>query len=156
MTNIFSLGLFFHILGITLLAGGSLGGLLLERQLYRYFLTSPDKALALAPLMGRYPVVIQYGAILMLLSGITLLSALHWAVVSQAWFIIKMFLYVALILNGTLVARPTGLQLKELMTHPATNETKNRFHSLKRKMTIFHITEFSMLVAIYVLAIYRF
>jgi hypothetical protein len=67
-----------------------------------------------------------------------------------------MFLYVALILNGTLVARPTGLKLKALLMQPAGPGTAERFLSLKRKMTIFHVTEFSMLLAIYVLAIYRF
>ncbi|HXS54842.1 MAG TPA: DUF2269 family protein [Hanamia sp.] len=152
----FSFALFFHIVGITLLAGGAVGGLILERQLYRYVLATPDKAIALAPLMSRYPVVIQIGAVVMLLSGLTMLAALHWIVVSQDWFIIKMILYVGLILNGSLVARPTGLQLKALIMQPVTAETNSRFLSLKRKMTIFHITEFSMLIAIYLLAIYRF
>ena len=156
MTNMFSFALFFHIIGITLIAGGAVGGFILERQLYRYLLATPEKAIVLAPLMGRYPVIIQVGAVLMLLSGLTMLNALHWAVVSQSWFIIKMFLYVALILNGTLVARPTGLRLKALLMQPAGPGTTGRFLSLKRKMTIFHITEFSMLIAIYVLAIYRF
>ncbi|MGN6600797.1 MAG: DUF2269 family protein [Ginsengibacter sp.] len=156
MSNLFPFALFFHIIGITLIAGGSIGGLVLERQVYRYFNQTPSKAVVLAPLMSRYPIIIQSGALLMLLSGLTMLYTLHWAVASELWFIIKMCLYVALILNGLLVAKPTGMKLGKLLALPQTEETNKQFHSLKRKMTIFHISEFSMLVMIYVLAIYRF
>src|SRR5690242_12130528 len=156
MSNLFPFALFFHIIGITLIAGDSIGGLVLERQVYRYFNQTPSKAVVLAPLMSRYPIIIQSGALLMLLSGLTMLYTLHWAVASELWFIIKMCLYVALILNGLLVAKPTGMKLGKLLAMAPSETTNQQFRILKRRMTIFHITEFSMLAMIYLLAIYRF
>lgn len=158
MSYLFPLGLFIHIIGITCIAGGSVGGLLLERLLWKHLKeAAPEKIPALTPLMSHYPIIIQTGTLLMLLSGLMMLWALGWVVAGQWWFIIKMLLVVALILNGSLVAKPNGARLLQLVPRLINGETlQPELAKLKRKMTLFHVSELTMLAVVYLLAIFRF
>lgn len=154
---LFSIGLFIHILGITLIAGGSLGGLVLERQIWKSLPDSPEKVRVLGPLMPKYPVIIQAGTLLMLVSGLIMLGALGWGLAGQVWFIVKMLLVVALVLNGVWVAKPNGARLRALIPRLMQGEPVNaEIARVRRNMTIFHITEMTMLVVVYLLAVFRF
>lgn len=154
---LFSIGLFIHILGITLIAGGSLGGLVLENQIWKSLPGSPERVQALSPLMPKYPIIIQAGTLLMLFSGLIMLGALGWAVAGQIWFIVKMLLVVALVLNGIWVAKPNGARLRALIPRLMQGEpVAAEIAKVKRNMTVFHITEMTMLVVVYLLAVFRF
>ncbi|TAM94119.1 MAG: DUF2269 family protein [Chitinophagaceae bacterium] len=157
MNHLFSIGLFIHIIGITCIAGGSIGGLVLESHIWKHIHESPEKVHVLGPLMSKYPVIIQAGTLLMLFSGLLMLGALGWTVAGQWWFIIKMLFVVALVLNGMLVAKPNGLKLRKLVPRLVKGENvKNDINKIKRNMTVFHISELGMLLIVYLLAIFRF
>lgn len=156
MNHLFSIGLFIHIVGITCIAGGIIGGLVLENHLWKHLHQSPEKASILAPLMSKYPVIIQVGTLLMLLSGFLMLKALSWAVVGQWWFIIKMALVVALILNGMLVARPNGNRLRLLVGQMVNGQqVETELKMVRRKMLLFHISEMTLLIVVYLLAVFQ-
>lgn len=157
MSHLFSIGLFIHIIGITCIAGGSIGGLVLENQIWKHVRESPDKIHVLGPLMSKYPVIIQAGTLLMLASGLMMLGALGWHIAEQAWFIIKMLLVVALVLNGMLVAKPNGLRLQSLVPALVKGEqVQAEITKVKKNMTWFHISELTMLFLVYLLAVFRF
>lgn len=157
MSHLFSIGLFIHIIGITCIAGGSIGGLVLETQIWKHVRESPEKIHVLGPLMSKYPVIIQAGTLLMLFSGLIMLGAIGWGVAEQWWFIIKMMLVVALVLNGVLVARPNGQRLRTLVARLVHGENVTvEIARVKRNMTLFHATELSMLAIVYLLAVFRF
>jgi len=154
---LFSIGLFIHIIGITFIAGGSLGGLVLENQIWKSLPTSPEKVRVLGPLMPKYPVIIQAGTLLMLVSGLVMLGALGWSIASQGWFIAKMLLVVALVLNGLLVAKPNGIKLRALIPRLMKGEPVTlEIAKVKRTMTLFHLSEMTMLLLVYLLAVFRF
>lgn len=157
MSYLFSIGLFIHIIGITCIAGGSIGGLVLEAHIWKHIRESPEKVHVLGPLMSKYPVIIQAGTLLMLLSGLLMLSTLGWAVAGQWWFIIKMLLVVALVLNGMLVAKPNGARLRTLVPGIIKGDNvQDEISRVKRNMTMFHISELTMLLVVYLLAVFRF
>lgn len=157
MGSLFSLGLFVHIIGITCIAGGSVGGLVLENQIWKHVHASPEKVSVLGPLMSKYPIIIQSGTLLMLISGLIMLGATHWVMVDQWWFIIKMILVVALVLNGMLVAKPTAEKLRKLIPQIVHGEPLQfEVQRLKKRMMIFHISEITMLLIVYLLAVFRF
>jgi hypothetical protein len=157
MDHLFSIGLFIHIIGITCIAGGSIGGLVLETHIWKHIRESPDNVRVLGPIMPNYPVIIQAGTLLMLFSGLLMLGALGWTVAGQWWFIIKMVLVAGLVLNGVLVARPNGARLRKLVPRLARGEdVKAELSKVKRNMTLFHISELAMLVTVYLLAVFRF
>jgi hypothetical protein len=156
MNHLFSIGLFIHIIGITCIAGGSIGGLILENHMWKHIQGSPEKASVLAPLMGKYPVVIQAGTLLMLLSGFLMLKALSWAVVGQWWFIIKMALVVALVLNGMLIAKPNASKLRVLVGQLVNGQpVEAELKTVRKKMIVFHFSEMSLLIVVYLLAVFQ-
>jgi hypothetical protein len=156
MNHLFSIGLFIHIVGITCIAGGIIGGLVLENYIWKQVYQMPEKASALAPLMSTYPVIIQAGTLLMLLSGFLMLKALSWAVVGQWWFIIKMALVVALVLNGMLVARPNGNKLRVLVGEMANGQpVKAELAIVRKRMRIFRVSEMTLLMVVYLLAVFQ-
>ncbi|HKI44011.1 MAG TPA: hypothetical protein VKA08_01645 [Balneolales bacterium] len=116
MESLFSIGLFGHIIGITCIAGGSVGGWILETQVWKHVHTSPEKVVVFGPLMPKYPIIIQVGTLLTLISGLIMLGATHWVMAHQWWFIIKMMLVVTSVLNGLLVAKPNTPKLQDLIT----------------------------------------
>jgi uncharacterized membrane protein SirB2 len=181
--NLFSIGLFIHIIGITCIAGGSIGGLVLEMHLWKIIRQAPQQASAVGPLMSKYPVIIQAGTLLMLISGLMMLGALGWQVAGRAWFIVKMFLVLALILNGRFVAKPNGEKMHrliprlirqravpvesgagELLPENLLVESKTEMESavkaeleaVRKRMIAFHISEMTLLGIVYLLAIFRF
>lgn len=157
MESLFSIGLFVHIIGITCIAGGSIGGIILEYQIWKYVFSSPDKVMVLGPLMSKYPIIIQVGTLLMLISGLIMLGSTHWVLAHQWWFIIKMMLVVSLVLNGLLVAKPNTQKLQGLITRIIDGEPLLReVHQVKRRLIVFHVSEMAMLLAVYLLAIFRF
>jgi hypothetical protein len=157
MNHLFSFGLLIHIIGITCIAGGSIGGLVLEAHIWKHIRESPEKVHVLGPLMSKYPVIIQAGTLLMLLSGLLMLGTLGWTIARQWWFIIKMVLVVALVLNGILVAKPNGVKLRTLVPGLIKgDQVQEEIDRVKRNMTLFHISELAMLLIVYLLAIFRF
>lgn len=133
MTYLFPTALFIHIVGITCIAGGSIGGLLLEKHIWKNVRESPEKVHVLGPLMSQYPAIIQVGTILMLISGLMMLDALGWEVAGQWWFIIKMVFVVALVLNGMLVAKPKGTKLRILVPRLVKGENvKSEISKVKK------------------------
>lgn len=157
MSYLFPIGLFIHIIGITCIAGGSIGGLVLENQIWKHIADAPEKVQVLGPLMSKYPVIIQAGTLLMLFSGLIMLGALGWTVAGQWWFIIKMLLVVALVLNGMLVAKPNGLKIRMLVPELIKGKSVgNELKVVRKRMMLFHITELAMLLIVYLLAIFRF
>ncbi|MEO9005415.1 MAG: hypothetical protein ABI288_11795 [Ginsengibacter sp.] len=156
MSYLFPIALFIHIIGITFIAGGSIGGLLLEKYIWKSIRESPEKVPVFGPLMVQYPAIIQVGTLLMLISGLMMLDALGWVVAGQWWFIVKMILVVALVLNGMLIAKPNSNRLLILVPRLVNGENvKVEIAKVKKNMTWFHISELSMLVVVYLLAIFR-
>ena len=70
---IFQIGLLFHIIGIFLIAGGSIGNLVVEKLFWNYLANFSEKSRTLAILLGRFPAIILTGSMLMLASGILML-----------------------------------------------------------------------------------
>lgn len=157
MNHLFSTGLFIHIIGITCIAGGSIGGLILENQVWKHVQESPENIKVLGPLMPKYPVVIQAGTLLMLISGLMMLDALGWKTAGQWWFVVKMVFVAALVLNGILVAKPNGSKLRMLVPRLLRGENvQSEISRVKRNMTLFHVSELAMLMLVYLLAVFRF
>jgi hypothetical protein len=145
-------GILLHIIGIMLIGGGSIGSLFVENAFWKKAKQSPNEALLLAPLMQQLPIVIIVGSVLMLASGLLLLYVANWAYIYQPWLLIKLVLYIILMLNGALVAKPLGAQIARMV---ATYPAHSQLHSLQKKMTRFHLVQFTLLLAVFVLAVFK-
>ncbi len=161
MASLHIFALFLHIIGITLIAGGFVGSIIAERLLWDY-LKHEQSGLAavIAPLLRRFPPVIQVGTVLMLISGLLLLWSNQWAYWGQLWFTAKLILYVLLILNGALVATPVSEKLIVLLIKP---ESRTEFSlslraalpAIRQRMYLFLLTQTAMLLVVYLLSVYK-
>jgi uncharacterized membrane protein len=150
---IFQIGLLFHIIGIFLIAGGAVGNILTESLFWKYVQQSPDKSQTLALLLKRFPSIILTGSMLMIVSGVLMLFGVNWIFVGQPWFTIKILLYIILLLNGILVAKPT---VAKIVNEVQSAEPKmSTLMKLRKKIRNFHIVQFSVLFLLVAVAIFK-
>lgn len=145
------LALAIHLLCFAFLAGGSLGAKVLHGAM-RAQLGSPAQAALLLSTMLRFSIVAQIGGGLMLVSGIGLLATEHWAYWGSGWLYAKLGLFVVLMANGPLVARPAAMQLLGALESGGSGVAVTA--PLKR-LEIFHMVQVAGLAGIVLLAVLK-
>lgn len=146
--------LLFHLVALTVLACGGLGGGLLHIRLRNALRTAPAQAGALGPLAMNFGIVAQIGALLMLLSGIALLASRGWADWGQHWLSTKLTIFVIMVANGVLVAKPAGARLASAAARAATGEdTRADVAAAVQRLGTFHLVQLVGFLAIIALGV---
>lgn len=140
-----------HLLCLTILSGGSLGAKVLHGAMRGKMEGAPAQAAVLLTAMLRFAVVAQIGAGLMLVSGVGLLSAERWAYWGTGWLYTKLAVFVILVLNGPLVARPASNELLAALNAGGGSAAAAPL----RRLEIFHTVQVIGLVAIVLLAVLK-
>jgi len=146
------LALAIHLLCFAFLAGGSIGAKVLHGAMLSKIAGTPTQAAVLLTAMLRFSIVAQIGGGLMLVSGIGLLAVEHWAYWGQGWLYVKLLLFIVLMANGPLVARPAAKQL--LGTLESGGSGAAVAAPLKR-LEIFHVVQLTGFVGIVLLAVLK-
>jgi uncharacterized membrane protein len=173
--SFWSFALLFHMIGFSLIAGGMIGGITLHRAIWRNLADAPAQATTAARLGLHFPLMIQAGAMVMLLSGLGLLAARQWVYLGQPWLTVKLSLYVLLWLNGLLVARPASRQFERTMSKwlaaqamlppPAAPEGAAANYraeigaalaQIRRRLTLFHANQALMVAVVVIMAVFKF
>jgi len=150
---IFHIGLLFHIIGIFLIAGGSIGNLVVEKLFWHYIGQVSEKSKTLSVLLSRFPKIILAGSMLMLASGLLMLYSVNWTFWGQTWLTIKLCLYSVLLFNGLLIAGPTLAKIVSEVQSPQFQ--MQALLDLKKKMTRFHIIQFSVFLLLLIVVIFK-
>ena len=145
--------LFLHIISLVVLFGGAVGGLMVHRVLVSTIRTAPLNAAPLGMAAGRLGITAQIGALLMLLSGLNLMASRGWADWGSGWLSVKLSIYVLLVLNGFLVAKPTSIKLMAQMSRGATADA-GIVRKLVGRLDLFYVAQFAGLFAILALAVF--
>lgn len=140
-----------HLLCFAVLAGGALGAKVLHGAMRGQIAGAPAQAAVLLSAMLRFSIVAQVGAGLMLVSGVGLLWVEHWAYWGHGWLYAKLALYVLLVLNGPLVARPTAKQLLGALESGGGAAVAAPL----RRLEVFHTVQVAGLTAIVLLAVLK-
>lgn len=146
------LALAIHLICFAVLAAGAMGAKVLHGAMRAAIGSSPGDATVLLRTMLRFAIVAQVGAGLMLLSGIGLLATEHWAYWGMGWLSAKIALFVLLVLNGPLVARPAANRLLSALTSGATDDA---VAVPLRRLDMFATVQVIGLVAIVLLAVLK-
>ena len=146
------LALAIHLLCFAFLSGGAIGAKVLHGAMRARIAGTPAQAAVLLSAMLRFSIVAQIGAGLMLVSGIGLLGTERWAYWGQGWLYVKLALFVLLVINGPLVARPAAMQL--LGALESGNGGAAVAAPLKR-LEVFHTVQVAGLIGIVVLAVLK-
>jgi len=109
------------------------------------------EAVVVARLTMPFAIVFLVGAGLLILSGVGMLAEGHWADWGQLWLTVKIVLFVVVILNGRLVARPAALALIDALAAGRTEGTATPL----RRLALYHVVQTTVFVAIVVLAVLK-
>jgi uncharacterized membrane protein SirB2 len=147
--NLFLFSLLAHITGLTLAAGTTVAGFLVDRRFWKFYNTDRAKALTLMELGARFPRLIGIGIGLLLLSGFYMMYLTKGAYGGQAWFRIKIVLVLAAIANG-FVAKALGKRVSAMVA------TEGSTGGLQQKVTAFYLVQLFLFLAIFVLGVFKF
>jgi|GEM_PF-3542921 len=147
------LGLFVHMVAIIVVAGASIGTMLVENRLLSVATVNPDNAKAMLPILEFTPKMIMIGIMLFLASGVVLLYSVNWVYLTQPWFIIKFVLFISLPVRGVVIGKSTTMQIVAQLTQTPANQPA--LMALKAKMRRFHIVQFIIVATIIFLVLFK-
>ena len=149
------LDLVLHITGFTMMAGIILADFVINRRMNRYLLTDKPRAVSVMESVAVFPRLIGIGAALLIVTGIAMVIIFKGVVAQMLWFKIKMVVVLLILLNGSIVLRRNGNQLKSLLQ---TNDDRNNGPILhvKRRLGVFHGVELLLFLIIFVLSVFKF
>ena len=152
---LFQVLLILHLTGLTLMVGTTVT----DYIVFRVFLKSLDKdkerSLNLLDLRKKLSILLGIGAALLILSGTGLFIITDGLFIHQIWFKIKLFLVLALILNGFLVGTRQELKLKNIISE---NESKRSKQTNKAifNLKIFYMMQMSIFFVVIFLSVFKF
>jgi len=147
--NLFLLCLLAHIMGLTLAAGTTVIGFIVNRRFWKFYGSDKVKALTLMELGTRFPRVIGIGIGLLLLSGFCIMYLSKGAFAGQLWLRIKIVLVLVVIANSFVVKA-----LEKRVN--ATMTAEGSIGGLRRKVTTFYLVQLFLFLAIFVLGVFKF
>ena len=154
MGTLLQICLVLHIAGIVLLGGTTLINYVISRQFWNCIGTDRNRAVVINSTTLGFERITGIGGMLTILTGIGMVLILHGAVDSQLWFRIKMVLVLLIILNALLFARPQNIKLKKILSRG--NDAGKDLSSVRSKMNLYYAFQLMMLLAIFVLSVFRF
>ena len=119
----FQVLLILHLTGLTLMAGTTGTDYIVFRMFLKLFDKEKERSLNLLDLKKKLSILLAIGAALLLLSGTGLFIITDGLFIHQIWFKIKLFLVLALILNGFLVGTRQELKLKKGISESESNHS---------------------------------
>lgn len=135
-----------HITGIVIMAGTTVIDYLTSRTFWKLVESGDAKYRGLVPLMAQYGSMIRLGAILIFVTGITMLTLENNVWTNQLWFKVKMVLVFLIIIHGLFVGNVQGTRLREAVANNKVNflpetvkirASLNRFYPLQ--LTLFFL-----------------
>ncbi len=147
--NLFLLCLLAHITGLTLAAGTTVTGFLVNRRFWKFYGADRVKALTLMELGTHFPRIIGIGIGLLLLSGVFMLYLTKDAFAGQLWLRIKIVLVLVIIANGFVIK---ALEKRVKAMVPA----EGSIGGLQRKVTAFYLVQLFLFLTIFVLGVFKF
>lgn len=146
-------GLYIHMVALIVVGGGSVGGVLVEKQLWKKISVHSQEAKALLPVLISTELFILIGIVAFLLSGLIMLYSVNWVYLSQPWFIVKFVLFLMLPLRGALIGKPTMVRIGKQVREDMNNLPV--LMNLKSKMDRFHIIQYCLVAIIIFLVIFK-
>jgi uncharacterized membrane protein len=154
---IYQTSLWFHIIGITLLAGTTVTDFVLTRKFWAFYSKDPAAGILVRKMTDKLPLLIVAGIVLILLSGVGMMAILHSVIGTMLWFRIKIALVVVVILNGVVFGRRLATQLNRLLATGNTGTPDEQSLSrVKRNLQRFHITQLTLFFIIFFLSAFKF
>ena len=147
------IGLYIHMIALIIVGGGSIGGTIVEKQLWKKIEAGSGDAKTILPILKSTAQFIQIGLILLVVSGLLMLFSVNWVFLSQTWFMVKFSLFILLPIRGAIVGKPTVKKIGRQVQEDINNLPA--FMKLKAKMNRFHFIQYTLVAVIIFLVIFK-
>ncbi|HWB26492.1 MAG TPA: DUF2269 family protein [Chitinophagaceae bacterium] len=143
-----------HIAGLTMMAGTTLVDTIVYRQFWKQYRQDASRATATLEATGKVSVLFALGFLLLLVSGVSMMLLTNGIFAEQLWFKIKMYLVIAVVINGIAVGRRTGLQIRKAAAGLTGNTAA--LSSLKKRLLFFHVIQLTIFALIFIMGVFKF
>ena len=146
--NLFLLSLLVHITGLTLAAGTTVIGFVVNLRFWKLYTTDKGNALTLLELSDRFSRFIGIGIALLLLSGLYMIYLTEGVFAGQLWLRIKLVLVLVVIVNS-FVAKALEKRIKAIL------DAHGSVGRLQRKVNAFYMVQLFLFLIIFVLGVFK-
>jgi hypothetical protein len=154
---LYNASLWLHIIGISLMAGTTVVDFMLTQRFWTIYNSHPQEGILAKRMTDRIRSLITAGILLILISGVGMMIATRGAFGTMLWFRIKMILVFIVIVNGVVIGRRLGLQLKRVLV-PVGHQLPDApsLSALRRGLNVFHISQLILFLMIFLLSTFKF
>ena len=142
-----------HLLGFVLFVGTVIVDFLVVRLFWKQYNEDALKGKAVAQVISKILGVNRFGAALVILAGIGMMTMVHGVYGEQLWMRIKIVLVVIAALNGIIVRRRQSIKLQLSLE---SQDNSASLANVKLNLNRFHVVQLSICFAIILLSVFRF
>lgn len=146
--------LLFHLLSLVIFSAGALGSLITFLTFRQALHKAPATLPGVASMFPRFGIMAEVGVLLMVISGLFLMSTRGWGDWGATWLSLKLALVVLLFLNAQIFGKPTGMRMGKALAAggvaPGDNPEVAR---AVQTLTLFYAVQITGLIAIISLAV---
>jgi hypothetical protein len=135
--------------------GKTLAGFIAHQQFWKLFETNRGHGIAAFKAIAKFQTAGIIGLLLLILSGLTMLTLVQWTFLSLLWFKIKLFIVLLLIVNGFTLGRTSTLRLQRFVLKGVKHAQPDAV-TVKRSVRIFQAIQLSLFLLIILLSVFRF
>jgi uncharacterized membrane protein SirB2 len=147
--NLYLFCLLAHITGLTLAAGTTVAGFVVNRRFWKFYGADRARALTFMEVGGYFSRIIGIGIGLLLLSGFIMMYLTKGVFAEQLWFRVKGVLILIAIANGFVAGR-LEKRVKAMVA------SEGSVGGLERKVTAFYLAQLLIFLIIFVLGVFKF
>ncbi len=144
-----------HLVGLTIMAGTTIIDYFTFKTFCRFMYDNDNKASGLLPLMAAYGGFLRAGAVILILTGASMLLMVDGIWWQQLWFKIKLGLVVVLVWNGMMVGNKNGTRLRS-MAYEGLPDLVRRTADIRDNLNRFYIIQLVIFFLIVLLSTIKF
>jgi putative copper export protein len=157
MASLPQIGLVFHIIGLTMIAGTTVSEFVMVRQFRKQYDQDKTKGFAVMQATSKLPPLTGIGLLLLIISGMTMVAASGGAYGQFLWFKIKMIVVLLIIATIILLRRGLEKRLHKLVSDDmAHGNVTMQVRTLASRVGYLQLSLLSFFVVIFILTAFRF
>ncbi len=145
-----------HIIGITLMAGTTFIDFILFNQFWKIYPGDKAQGTVLSNVLNRLQRFMGIGMLVIILSGVGMMSYMHQVWGQQVWFQVKMGILLLIIINGLGLRRMFGSRVKKILADGSLEVANEQLYKVKGNIRIVQILQILFFITIFFLSVYKF
>jgi hypothetical protein len=155
--NLLNVGLVVHIIGMATIAGVTLASYVASRQFRKLYSQNKQTGVEILEVTRKFSMIAGIGLLLLILSGVVMLSATGGGYGQQLWFRIKMIFVISIMASGILLKMVLEKRLRARMLEDVAHGNRSeQVEILRSRISFVQLLLLSFFTIIFILSVFRF